>query len=408
MNSKSLPPKNLKLPTLTRNVELVVNPKTGELRQAGADGPGKFVVEFKALAERDLFTFAKGVLGYDLLNTSLHKPFCRWLQQVPPHGSRRKLALLPRGHLKTTITKALNLHILMQPDGNNIYFPDGLGNYKHSQGTSTRILLASKTSKLAQSTLSEIMQILETNPLLRSLWPHCVWDDARREARHWNAERIVLPRKINDKEATIETVGVGGGITGYHFNVHDFDDLIDIEDANSPTTMETAINWFRASRALMDNPNKSLEFLTGTRWAVHDLYEHIERNDPSVEIITRRVVEHGKPIFPEVFDLPTIERLQHEFTVMFPLLYMNSAADPELTDFDMDLVRSFRIEQGDIVFDETEQDAMLAEHFSEAGKRSAEAATKQARIVKPGREGNAYDVIAARTEHMEARRARAS
>ena len=396
--------KSVQQPKLTTTAELYVDPKTGKVRQAGADGAGAFVVEFKEMAEQNLFAFASGILGYSLLNQSFHLPRLNAIQQVPPY---RKLELWPRGHLKTTTCKALLIHILIQPDGANLYFPDGIGDLGHSQGTSTRCLLSSKTSQLAQSTLSEVMQIFENNQLLRGLWPHAVWEDSRRQARVWNAERIELPRKFIGRESTIQTIGVGGGVTGHHFNVLYHDDLIDINDANSPTTMQTAIDWFRASRALADNPANTLEFITGTRWAVHDLYEWVERNDPSVEVTTRRMVEGGAVIFPERYSVEkapgraSVAELRREHGVMFPLLYMNSAADPELTDFDMSKVRFFKIEGDEIVFDEDERDAVLTE------MQSAVAARPQAHWKPPaprrtlfGQQENAYDILAARQDYF--------
>ena len=73
--------------------ELIVNSRTGEVRQAGADRSGKFVVEFREACEQSLFAFAKGVLGLSRMNHTLHKPTSEWLQQCPPN---RKLLLLPR------------------------------------------------------------------------------------------------------------------------------------------------------------------------------------------------------------------------------------------------------------------------------------------------------------------------
>jgi hypothetical protein len=335
--------------------ELVID-RTGTVRQAGTDRAGQFVKDFKARAEQDLFVFAKGVMGYSLLTPTLHLPVCRWLQQVPPY---RKLVLLPRDHLKTTIAKSAVIHILLQSDGTNKWFPDGIGNLGHGHGTSTRILLGSKTADLSRSALSEIMAVYETNQLLRALWPDRIWDDPKRQAKYWNAEKIVLPRRDVFKEQSIETVGVGGTITGYHFNVHFFDDLVDIESANSPTIMQTAVDWHKASRALMDDPDKSLEIITGTRWAVGDIYEGIIRHDDSVEIMLKAAIEDGKPIFPERFSLDSLKRLQRELRTMFPLLYMNSAADPELTDFDLGQLRSFAILNGQIVFEESDLDSNI-------------------------------------------------
>lgn len=75
------------------NRELVINTKTGEVRQAGADRSGQFIVEFREACEKSLFVFARAVLGLTRLNDTLHKTTCTWLQQCPPN---RKLLLLPR------------------------------------------------------------------------------------------------------------------------------------------------------------------------------------------------------------------------------------------------------------------------------------------------------------------------
>ena len=109
--------------------------------------------------------------------------------------------------------------------------------------------------------------------------------------------------------------------------------MISEEAANSEVVMQTAIDWHTNSRALFDDPDKSLEFIIGTRWAVHDLYSHIEETDPTVDMEVRSIVEDGRPIWPEAFTMETVARLRTEFRTMFPLLFMNSAADPMLVDF---------------------------------------------------------------------------
>lgn len=377
------------------------------MRQTGADAEGAFVNELRTRCERSQYLFGKIIMGYDLLTPTLHLPLCNAMQAPPPW---RRLLLLPRGHLKTTILKTQALHAVIQPgtprtDGTfeNVYFPQGIGALTHARGTSTRILFASRGADLARSTLSEIMVAAEENQLLKALWPSAMWDDPRKQARWWNQERIVFPRQDHYKEATIETIGVGGQITGYHFNMHIFDDLVDINDANSPTTMQTAIEWWRASRALMDDPDRTLEYTVGTRWAVADLYEYIIRNDPTVEPIVRRVVEGGEPIFPERFSIDTVNRLQRELGSMFPLLYMNSATDPTLTDFNMDKVRRFWMSDGKVCYDENEHDALAIERRQLAaqlreGLEAAAAARAEGR--EPTGKTGRYDVFRARTEYL--------
>lgn len=381
--------------------ELVLDARTGQVRQAGTESAGKFVSDFKRQAEASLFVFAKGVMGYSLLSPTLHLPVCNWLQTVPPY---RKLLLMPRDHLKTTICKAAVIHMLLQPDGANVWFPAGVGNLGHSDGRSTRILLGSKTADLSRSTLSEIMLVYETNAILRALWPDRVWDDPKRQAKYWNAERILLPRKEIFKEASVETIGVGGTIAGYHFNVHYFDDLVDLESANSPTIMQTAIEWHSTSRALMDDPDRSLEIITGTRWAVGDIYDHVMANDDSVEVMRRAAIEDGQPIFPERFSLDSLQRLQREMRTMFPLLYMNSAADPELVDFDMSMVRRFQVLNNTLLFEESPLDAMIEQRstFTPAPEHKPDALRGQ-RLTK-----HSYDRLLGRDEFFKHRNGRST
>lgn len=333
--------------------EIIVDQKTGKVRQAGTDGVGgEFIQQFKDRAEKSLYFFSKSFMGRDRLTPALHKPICDWFSKVPPH---RKLLLLPRDHYKTTIaSQCLPIHLVIQSPEKNIYFPG-------KSGTDTRILLACESEQRASNHLRWIESRFEGSKYLRALWPHCCWDNPRRQSKKWNEQAMLLPR-INDySDPTIQVKGVGGVITGAHVDVMIKDDIISLEAANSVVVMQTAIEWHIASRALFDHPDLSLEFIIGTRWAVFDLYSYIMDNDPTVSHLTRSIIENGEPILPELFSKDTIKRLQKEFGVLFPLLYMNSASDPELTDFNPEELREFEISDSMVIFSEDERDYLLVE-----------------------------------------------
>ena len=376
--------------------ELLIDPKTGDVRQAGAERTGNFVRDFRRRAQSSLYFFAKGVLGLDRLTPTLHRPAAEFMQRFPPY---RKLLLMPRDHLKTSLIRSLAIHMLLQDEDSNCYMPG-------KEGASMRILLANETATNAQHQLRWIAQQFESNRMLRALWPHRTWMSPKSEAKKWNEQEIVLPRAQDYPEASIETIGVGGAVTGRHYDVMLKDDLVTLEAANSPQQMLTAIEWHKASRALMDDPDKSLEMTIGTRWAVHDLYEEMQR-DPSVEHVTRRVVEDGVTIFPEMFSLDTVQRLKDELGPLFPLLYMNSAADPELTDFDMDDVRKFQIQGNAIVFHEEERDVTLRERLEATGGRFNPKPPRPGVRMTPEMQG---DIFRLRTDamHKPIRRLRAS
>lgn len=96
-----------------------------------------------------------------------------------------------------------------------------------------------------------------------------------------------------------------------------------------------------------------------TRWAVSDLYSHIMQTDPSVECMTRSIVEDGVPIWPEKISLKHVADLRKEYGSLFHLLYMNNAGDPELTDFSETDLRYYTIQGDNLVFDENEMDLLL-------------------------------------------------
>lgn len=328
------------------NREFVVDSRTGRVRQAGSDGEGQFIVQAREEMEKNLFYFAYGALGLTRLTQTLHLPVCQWITKIP---SYRKLLLLPRDHLKTSIMRSLSIHILFQEKEKNIYFPG-------KPGEETRILYAGETSTNAEHQLSWIQGHLETNTLLKGFWPHKLWKNSRKDSKRWNAKEFVLPRKIDFPEASMEAIGVGGAVTGRHYDVMQKDDLISFAARNSPVIMGEASEWHKTSRSLLDDPDKGLEFIVGTHWATGDIYDDMLGNDDSVEPLVRAAVEDGEPIFPEMFSLQTLARLERELGSLYPLLYMNTSADPRLTDFKGEDLRVYRYDKNLLVFNMDERD----------------------------------------------------
>jgi hypothetical protein len=336
----------------------IVTDKNGEARQAGADREGIFLKEFRLVCEQNLYAFAKAVLGRSYLTKQLHGRVCSFLQKIPAY---RKLVLMPREHAKTSIVAhALPIHILLQPAEGNIYFP-GI------DGCECRILLAGETQTMAARNLRVITSAFEENNLIKALWPHRRWEAPRRQASAWNNQEIIIPRKTEWPDPSVRAIGVGGAITGARPNVLIKDDLISIEAANSETVMWSAIEWHRASRALLEEYEKeselqSLEFIIGTRWAVFDLYSYIIDHDPSVDVIGKEfhaIIRDGKILWPERITEEFIEQKRSEYGSLYYLLYLNTAADPSLTDFNMEMVRNFEIRDGGYWFEEDEKDVLL-------------------------------------------------
>lgn len=326
----------------------------GKMRQAGTVDPhDEFVDAWREMCEQSLFVFTYLVLGRTYLTPTLHMPVCNWLQKTPAY---RKMLLLPRRHAKTSIVShGLPLHILIQPE-NGLYMPE-------KAGSDCRILLVGETDTRATDNLRVLRNVLTSNMLFRAFWPHLIWDNPRRESDKWNEKELIIPRKENYPDPSIRATGVGSAIVGARHDVHIKDDLVSEEAANSEVVMDTVIRWHKNSRALFDSPGKSLEFIIGTRWAVHDLYSSILTEDPTVDYVIRSIVEGGVPIYPEVFSLDDVDRLDREFGIMFPLLYMNNVGDPQLIDFHETELRFFELAEETCSFEVDPRDADLIEKY---------------------------------------------
>lgn len=338
--------------------ELVVTPR-GRPRQAGTVGgssiEGAWITSRRRVFEANLYEFAKAILGRDRLTTGLHLPTCDWLQHVPPY---RKLLLMPRDHYKSTIvSKSLPIHVHVQPRESNVYFPGRLG-------VNVRVLLAGETDKRASGHVAWVKRQWESNKLLRAFWPHAAYDKPLRDAPKWNESEIMLPRTEDYSESSLTAVGVGGAITGAHFDMLLEDDLTTLAAANSPVVMQTAIDWHVASQALLDDvaadrPDKSLNFIVGTKWTAADLPQFIMDNEPDVAVTIRSILEDGKPILPEVFSPVDCARLEQRYGVLYHFMYMNQIHVAGVTDFDISLIRQFTLDGAVIRFLDDPRDASL-------------------------------------------------
>lgn len=343
--------------------------ETPSLRQAGTIGEATDAIRLvKEEAQRNLYYFNLVFMGgHTLMQPQPHQWYCDFLQSVPPW---RKLLLAPRGTLKTTITEGMLLHFFIQPLGENVYFPHGkIGYLNHNEGRSTRILLGSKAVELSQEKLIRIRTIIEQNALLRSFWPENFWHEPRRQATAWNNEHIFLPRREVFKEGSIETTGVGGTITGEHFNINFYDDIVDEKDRFSPTTMDRAYAWVHAAHFLLDDRDHAHEIFLGTHWSNNDVYVRMKREDSELEHRTYSAIQQdGTPLWPQIFPLHVLRAIEKKLSDggqadLFALNYLNDPHHSSIVSFDTSKLRYFRFDAGDILIEDDPRDAVLEGDF---------------------------------------------
>lgn len=225
--------------------------------------------------ERSIFYLCKYVLGYPDLDEALHGPILLEWQEEDGAREGAKLALFPRGHLKTTtLTIGYCLWRIITTKGR------------------CRILLANATLTNAKGFLRAIRDHLEGKGASRFalLYPEYRPYDAEGKPIHdkWTEEALTVPRDINVTEPTLTAVGLGGNLVSAHYTDIIYDDIVNLENTSTPGQIEKTANWYKASVSLKV-PKDFRRRIVGTRWHWADLYGTIEE-EATMPVIKRACV----------------------------------------------------------------------------------------------------------------------
>jgi predicted phage terminase large subunit-like protein len=273
----------------------------------------------------DLFVTARFLCQFRDVTPRFHKKLCDWVRNNIRSGDRNMMVLLPRGHLKTHVLALAGSAwmIINNPD--------------------TRILFMQSSGRKATENMYSLSSILDSE-IFKHYFGDIIPDRASR--RRWNQNEIEVNRAGNYPEATITARGVGSRITGGHYDCIISDDLIDLEDADSDTTMDSAITWHKHSTPLFVDPSRGLNIVIGTRWSESDLYGWVKANQKMYQVLEAGCfadercaewdfAEPGDPIWPERFSKEVLEQIHDKINddFIFSHQYLNIPLSDELRRF---------------------------------------------------------------------------
>jgi len=147
--------------------------------------------------------------------------------------------------------------------------------------------------------LNNIKTEVEENPLLNQVFPEIFWQNPKKQARKWSEDGIVLQRKGNPKELTVEAWGVVQGMpTGRHFGLMVYDDLVTEENVTNSDMIKETTNRWGLSRYLGKRGGRT--WMVGTRYHYADTYGVILKRGVFTE--RRHAATHngefdGNPVF---------------------------------------------------------------------------------------------------------------
>lgn len=263
------------------------------------------LIRRRVLREGRIDVLIREVLGYELL--PFHLALLEHQQTVGDNIGAIEMA--PRGYGKSTILTICRtiFEIIRNPD--------------------IRILIASNTAAQSEVPLREIKQHLEENTELLS-----IFGEFANTRGKWDVREIsVLPRQIHRKEATVTTLGVGGPVTGRHYDLIISDDLVDEENSWTEGQREKTRTWFYKTLLPTLEPH-GRHYINGTRYHHLDLYGHLLRNELKGRSLRVRALEPDSKggfttPWPEKFSVDYLLSLKRRLgSAIFSAQYQNDTA----------------------------------------------------------------------------------
>lgn len=161
----------------------------------------------------------------------------------------------------------------------------------------------SHTRPIAKAFLEQIKRELEGNETLKALFPEVLYARPQVESPKWSLDGgIVVKRKTNPKEATVEAWGlVDGQPTSRHFSHQVYDDVVTLESVSTPDQIKKTTGALEMSMNLGSGERTKRRYV-GTRYHLNDTYRAwMDRGSviPRIKPATHngKAPPDGKPVF---------------------------------------------------------------------------------------------------------------
>ncbi len=285
---------------------------------------------------------------------------------------RRRLVLLPRGHLKSTLCSV------------------GYVLWRIYRNPNIRICVATATKDLAFAFIREVKQYFENEDLQERFWnkrPHIpgrlvpVLDKTAAKRRDrlredetealdkkviWRTDALQVLRSDLLKEPTLVAASPGGNVTGMHFDLIIKDDIINDDSTSTSDKMEKTLEWAMDLESVLDPQRKvSLwakrrgrypelweivgdeDLVLGTRYARGDYYEYIldNLNHLKYKTFVRNIYKNGVNntegyLWPERFNDFIVDNLKRRQSPRrFASQYLNQIIADEDQIFKVDVMK---------------------------------------------------------------------
>lgn len=241
--------------------------------------------KIRNLCRTDLYFLLRYVLNRPDLERQWLFDRCREVQ-YQPNGF---LDLWAREHYKSTIiTYAKTVQDILASHGDDPIYDREI-----------TVGIFSHTRPISKGFLRQIKYEFESNEWLKDLFPDILWKEPKRSAPKWSEDDgIIVKRKSNPKEATVEAWGlVDGQPTSKHFFLRIYDDVVTRESVGSSEMMKKTTEAWELSLNL--GVDGGQERYIGTRYHFNDSYKEIMDRKAAIPRLYPATVDgtiEGEPI----------------------------------------------------------------------------------------------------------------
>ena len=209
-----------------------------------------------------------------------------------------------RGHFKSTI-KTLGLVIQWIINNPN-----------------ETIGIFSVTKAVADEFVSQVRNEIESNRLLRALYPDIFWEDGRKEAKRWTIEKgFTVKQTLNLKDATVRGFGLlDTNFTGHRISKGAYDDSVNEANISTPDMVLRTTRQFELS--LGTAMPGSGQTVTGTFYMYGDSYHDIAEKGFTPRIHPCYQVIPEESSFDKESGLPNKIVVDRDKPVLFPKEYL--------------------------------------------------------------------------------------
>jgi len=234
------------------------------------------VYKIQELCKTNLEFLYKEICGYDRWNYELHGNFPGdsalgkppGLAYYLEHSGPRKLILIPRNHLKSTVVTVVWSIQRILNDFN------------------TRICINNAKYDTAREFVSTIQSHLDTGSKLSK-----IFGEFRSARLTWNRDSFTIAqRSLARAQPTVMAASIDSILNGKHFDYIINDDLVEPNNVRTKDQINKVIDFHKDCFNQIDKGGIIVDI--GTRWAAQDLYGHILNT--SASSINGKKIEKGQ------------------------------------------------------------------------------------------------------------------